>query len=497
MKLRLMVALIALGLAMASCIETPSGSPRSVETPGEWRNFRGPGSLPVGHDPGLPESWSTTENVEWVVDMPGSGWSSPIATGGRVFLTAVVSDGEMKAPQVGTDYSNEYVAELMTEGLSEDEVERRATLRDNELPHEVELRYLLLCLDLEIGEELWRRQLFAGRPPVGRHRKNSYTSATPVTDGESVYVYVANLGLWAFDLEGNEGWHTELRPFKVYLDFGTGASPAIWGDRLFIVNDNQDEQFVASFDTASGREIWRVGRDVGHPGAPERRSGWSTPFVWQNERGTELVTVGPYTAVSYDLEGEELWRLGRHSYVPIPSPFAYDGLLYVSSGVHGDDNRPITAIRPGARGDITLEGHATSSDYVVWHDRVAGTYQPTPVAYEGSIWVIYDRGIVARYDAKSGARRFRARLPRGAFAFTASPWAYNGKIFCLSEEGETYVLEAADELNVLRVNSLGEMVLASPAIVGDRLLIRTQTRLYSIRGGKRPPGAGGATESSS
>jgi len=456
-----------------------------------WPRFRGPDANPVSENESLPLAWSTTENVEWVVEVPGMGWSSPIVAGGRVFVTAATSEKEMKPPQKGTEYSNEYIAELMKEGLSQEEVMARVTARDMELPSEITLRYLLLAYDLETGRELWRRTLFEGPPPGGRHRKNSYTSETPVTDGESVFVYVGNLGLWAFSLDGEERWHTELESYPIYLDFGTGGSPALAGDLVVVLNDNQESQFLAAYDKRTGRQAWRAPRDLGPPGQPMRRSGWSTPFVWHEslvpELGsehaprTQIVAQGPYTVVSYDLEGQELWRMSRHSLLPAPSPFAYDGRLYLVSGVHGDDFRPIAAILPGAEGDLTLDEKATSSEHVLWYDRVAGTYIPTPVAYRGSLWVVYDKGILARYDAETGERLFRERIPGSAGAFSASPWAYRGRILAVDEEGTTFVFAAGDGYELLGENRLDEMVLASPALVGDRLLMRTRSKLYSIR----------------
>jgi hypothetical protein len=173
--------------------------------------------------------------------------------------------------------------------------------------------------------------------------------------------------------------------------------------------------------------------------------------------------------------------MSKHSLLPAPSPFAYDGRLYLVSGVHGDDFRPIAAILPGAKGDLTLDDKATSSEAVLWYDRVAGTYIPTPVAYAGSLWVVYDKGILARYVAATGERIFRERIPGSAGAFSASPWAYRGRILAVDEEGTTFVFAAGDSFELLGENRLEEMVLASPALVGDRLLMRTRSKLYSIR----------------
>jgi outer membrane protein assembly factor BamB len=370
---------------------------------------------------------------------------------------------------------------LLAKGLSEEEAIAKVTERDMELPDEIELEYLLIAYDLETGRELWRRNLFSGPPPGGRHRKNSFTSETPVTDGESVFVYIGNLGLWSFTLDGEPRWHRDLDSYQIYLDFGTGGSPALTDQDVVILNDNQESQFIAAYSKADGRERWRTFRDIGPPDQPMRRSGWSTPFVWRNEVRTEIVAQGPYTVISYDTNGVELWRMSRQSLLPAPTPFAYDGRLFLISGVQGDENRPIVAVRPGATGDLTLDDKKEKNDYVVWYDPRAGTYIPTPVPYRGSLWVLYDRGILARYGAANGELLFRGRIEGSAGAFTASPWAYRGKIFAVDEDGTTFVFEAGDELEQLHQNSLGEMVLASPALVGDRLLIRTKTRLYSIR----------------
>jgi outer membrane protein assembly factor BamB len=315
---------------------------------------------------------------------------------------------------------------------------------------------------------------------VGRHRKNSYTSETPVTDGEAIYVYVAFLGLYAFDFDGNELWHTPLEPRQVYLDFGGGASPALHDDRLFILNDNQENSFIAAFDKRSGEELWRTAREG--LGNDMMRSAWSTPFVWDNELRTEVVTVGPGWVISYDLAGNELWRMSRMSLMSIQSPFAWNGLLYVTSGQAGEPNKPIVAIRPGGAGDITPPEGNDSGEHVAWYNRVAGgTYLPTPVIYDAGLYVLGDNGIFAKYDPHTGERIYRSRIHPQARNFTASPWAYDGKIFVLNEEGDTFVIKAGDEFEFVGVNSLDEFSMATPAIAGDRLLIRTQSKLYSIR----------------
>jgi len=439
-----------------------------------WPQFRGPDSNPVGTDTRLAERWSKTENVEWAQEIPGRGWSSPIVTGGRIYLTTVTTDGKSKPPQTGTEYSNEYVAELQKQGLPMAEIIKRVTERDIELPHEVNLHYFLYCLNMKSGKVEWTKEFHTGHPPGGRHRKNSFVSETPVTDGKSIYVYVANLGLWAFDLKGKQIWTTPLEANPIYLDFGTGSSPALADNLLVILNDNEKQQFIAAFDKQTGKQVWRTNREFGPQG---RRSAWVTPFVWRHQLRTEIVTVGPGVLASYDLGGKELWRMSGMSGAPVPMPFAYDGLLYINGGRGG----LLVAIRPGAAGDISLKADETSNQYVAWSVARAGTYLPSPVAFEGAVYSLTETGILTRFDAKTGKQTYKTRIDPSATAFTTSPWAYNGKLFCLSEEGQTFVVSTGEEFKLLHVNALDDFTLASPALVGDRLLLRTEHRLYSIR----------------
>lgn len=442
-----------------------------------WPQFRGPDSNPVGTHAKLADRWSKTENVEWTQAIPGRGWSSPIVTGGKIYVTAATTEGKSKPPQIGTEYSNEYVAELQKQGLSMDKVIEKVTERDIELPKEVKLHYFLYCLNLKSGKVEWQKEFHAGHPPGGRHRKNSFTSESPVTDGKFVYLYIANLGLWAYDLKGKQVWTTPLEANPIYLDFGTGSSPALIGNLLVIVSDNEKQQYIAAFDKQTGKQVWRTNRSLGNKGM---QSGWVTPFVWKHALRTEIVTVGPMVAVSYDVNGKELWRLSGMCPAPIPMPFAYDGLLYIDGG----RGSSMFAVRPGAAGDISLAKGESANAQVVWSQPRAGTYLPSPLAYEGGIYTLTETGILTRFDAKTGKQTYKTRIDAKATAFTTSPWAYNGKLFCLSEEGQTFVIAAGETFKLLHVNELDEMAQATPAIVGERLLVRTETKLYSIRNKK-------------
>lgn len=453
-------------LLLASCVFAAEA---------EWPGFRGPSSNPFANNSKLPDKWSTTSNIEWTAAIPGLGWSSPIVAGSSIFLTTVNTDGKAKQPQKGTTYSNDYIAELTKQGYKEKELLDRLNARDFEMPDEVSLHYMLYSIDLDSGKVNWKREFYAGKPPGGRHRKNSFSSETPVTDGKRIYVYINNLGLFAYDLEGNKVWNTPLESFPTILDFGTASSPALVNDLVVVVNDNEKQQFIAAFNKNTGKQVWRTNRSI-HVQGSDRQTGWSSPFIWKNSERTEIVTVGPGIAISYDLEGKELWRIGGMSAMPIPSPFAYEGLLYLNGGT----NKAVAAIKPGASGDITTPDGAKLNDFVVWLQPKAGTYLPTELAYEGGLYVLSHTGILTRFDAKTGVQTYKSRVGQGG-DFTSSPWAYNGKVFCIDEDGKTYVIRAGEKFELLNENDLGEMALATPALIGDRLILRTANHLYSIR----------------
>jgi outer membrane protein assembly factor BamB len=334
----------------------------------------------------------------------------------------------------------------------------------------------VLCLDLESGKIVWERTAHEGKPAMPLHIKNTYASETPVTDGRRVYAYFGNLGIYTYDLEGNPGWSKRLEPHAIRAGWGTAASPALHDNRLYIQNDNQEKSYLAALDATTGEQLWQVDRD--------EQSNWSTPFVWKNDVRTEIVTNGTNRVRSYDLDGKTLWELSGMSSITIGTPFADNGLLYVSSGYVLDfRQRPIFAIRPGGEGDLTLPADRTSSPTIAWCQRGAAPYNPSTLVYRDRMYVLYDKGLFGCFDAKSGKEIYERRRISNGKAFTASPWACGGKVFCLDEYGETFVFDAGDEFKLLHTNVLVEddMCLATPAIVGDRLLIRTAERLYSIR----------------
>jgi outer membrane protein assembly factor BamB len=425
----------------------------SSAAPGQdnWPQFRGPTASGVSTNSGLPDTWSATDRVAWKTPIPGRGWSSPIVWGNRIFITTAIKEGGEPEPVKKGLYLG----------------------GDRPAPSDVH-RWMVYCLDLDTGKIVWEKEVHRGVPQHGYHLKNSPASETPVTDGERVYAYFGNVGLFCFDFEGKPLWSKRWESVPTRFGWGTAASPVLHGDRIYVVNDNDKQSFLVALDKKTGEQVWRVARD--------EKSNWATPFVWENAKRTEIITPGTGRVRSYGLDGQRLWELGGMSPITIPTPLAAHGLLYVTSGYVGDRRKPLFAIRPGAAGDISLEEGRVSNEYVAWCQKEAGPYNPSPIVYGDYLYVLYDMGLLACYNAKTGEEAYgKRRIEAKARAFTASPWAYDGKIFCLSEDGDTFVIRAGPAFELLGKNSLGELCMATPAIVRDGLIIRTESHVFRIK----------------
>ena len=469
-RIRLLIPLVL--LATAALPLAPNVPADTV-----WPQFRGTLGRGVSDINSLPTTWSATKNVAWRINIPGRGWSSPIVWGDQVIVTSTISPGAFKQPSTGI-FGNDYVAELERQGLSEADILAKLRARDIESTAEAgELEYVVFSCDVATGKTRWRQQAHRGAPFGGRHRKNTYASETPATDGERIYALFGNVGLFCYSMDGRLLWTHRIDPKPRYLDFGTAASPVVHDGRVYILDDNEVSSYVAALDAKSGALLWKTPRTAGNPFP---LSGWSTPFVWVNEKRTEIVAIGRATATSYDVNGRELWRLGGLTQAN-PTPTASDGLLYVATGSQGESNRPLFAIRPGASGDISLTNGAASNAFVAWYQPRASAYTSSPLVFGERVYAVNDNGVMAVFDAKTGREIYKARVGGVGNTFSASPWAHGGKVFCLSEDGDTFVLNPGDRYDEVAKNSLGEMSLATPAVTRDGLFIRTATALYRIR----------------
>ena len=416
----------------------------------DWPQFRGPGSTGVLDDPRIPETWSQTENVAWKTAIPGLGWSSPIIAHGRVYVTAVVSSKDGEAPKKGLYFGGE-----------------RPAPKD-------EHRAMVYAVDLKTGKMIWEREVWRGIPPFSRHLKNSFASETPAADNDHVYAYFGQLGLFCFDKAGKLMWSHKQESVNTRYGWGTASSPVLHEGRVYIVNDNDSKSYLLALDKKTGAVIWTVERD--------EKSNWATPYIWKHDKRSEIITPGTGKTRSYDLDGKLLWEFTGMSSIAIPTPFSKFGFLYVTSGYVGDQNRPVYVIKPGAKGDITLPKGETKSEAVEWYLPQAGPYNPSPIIYGDVYYTLLDRGFLTAHDARTGKEIYgKQRIDPNTTAFTASPWAANGKLFALSEDGDTYVLQTGPEFKVLGKNSVDELCMSTPAIADGNLILRTATKLMCIR----------------
>jgi outer membrane protein assembly factor BamB len=415
-----------------------------------WPQWRGPDGSGVAQGSGFPTAWTPDTNIAWKTAIPGRGHSSPSVWGDRIFLTTSI-EGPLvpgnKAPvHIGWDGKPGYVH---PDSVGAD--------------HAYTLK--VFAVDATSGKLLWERTAYEGPMYDDRHRKNTYASSTVATDGRLIYAFFESAGLYCYDVDGALKWKASLGGLAK-AGMGPGTSPILF-DRLVIVQcdlEMGEGSFIAALDRFTGREVWRRART-------NRRS-WATPLLVQAAGRTELVASGAESVIAYDPNtGRELWRADGVVSHPIPSAVSGHGLVIATAG---SQQKRAVAIRPGGSGDLT------GSDAVVWRYSKGTAYVPSPILYGDYVYLMTDKGLLTCLDAKTGALQYEGgRVPVPA-TFTASPVAYDGVILLTSEDGDSFVIRAGPRHEVVRTNSVGEPVYASPALARGRIYIRGEQHLFAI-----------------
>jgi outer membrane protein assembly factor BamB len=417
----------------------------------DWPSFRGPGAAGVADGQGLPIKWdvATGTNVAWKTAIPGAGHSSPVVSGGRVFVTTSV--GEQPASFVFGDEGG--IAPASDTG-------RHA--------------WRVLALGAKDGGVLWDREVFSAEPRAKRHVKGSYANSTPTVAGDTVVAILGSQGMVALDVaDGTVRWRVDLGTLNPGLfgdatsEWGYASSPVTDGRRVYVQVDRHEGSYLAAFDLASGQRLWTVERD--------ERPVWATPTLVEVGERRDLVVIGGYHTRGYDPEtGTERWRFADEAEVKTPTPFVADGLIILSGGYRG---RTMFALRRGAEGDVSLAGDETSGPFVAWTTEPGGPYTSTPVAYEGLLYSVRDEGIFQAHDLSNGSLVHRERTQT---THAASPVASDGRVYLAAEGGEVLVYRAGREPELLARNDMGEACMATPAIAGGALIVRTTGHVYSI-----------------
>lgn len=443
--LPLLVALIGTPAALA----IPPAADGAAPPEATWAHWRGPHGTGVAVSD-APLRWSDDENVRWQREIPGRGFSTPIAWGDRLFLTTAV-------PADGADAPAEEGGDSWHGGGG------AYGPRD----------YVVLCLDRNTGTTLWQRTATTATPHEGYHRNyGSFASASPVTDGERLVVSFGSNGLYAYDLDGARLWSFDPGvKMQMRAEFGEGTAPALHGDTVVQVYDHEGASFIAALDATSGAERWRRSRD--------EPSTWATPLITEHDGRVQVIASGTTRVRSYDLKtGEIIWECGGLGLNAIPVPMRIDDLVIVMSG-YRDAN--IMAVRLGGSGDIT------GTDRVVWSSQRGAAYTCSPVLADGLLYTTTDRGMLSCFDARTGTPHYvEQRLPRGT-SLKASPVAAGGRLYIADESGNVHIVKLGTQYELVRTNTLADaFFVSSPIVVDGSLYLRSREKLYCIGAASSP-----------
>jgi len=434
----------------------PRAARRRSPSWSRWPSFRGADASGVADRQNLPGSWRVDEaggRIRWVTAIPGLAHSSPIVWDDRLFVTSAITSEKSASFRPGLYGSGD---------ASQDRS-----------PH----RWMLYCVDRRSGQIRWRRVAASGKPEEKRHIKGTYANSTPATDGRHVVAFFGSHGVHAYGVDGEHLWSADLGRLDLGAydapdyEWGTASSPIIHEGLVFVQCDTQKDSFLVALDVETGKTVWKKERD--------ELPSWGTPTVCRGPKGDELVTNASNFIRAYEPRtGDELWRLGGSSKITAPTPILSDGLIVVASGRHPE--APIFVVRAGSRGDLTLGKGESSSEHIAWSRRKRGSYMPTPLIYRGLLYVLGNSGILDCYSLETGEEMYRQRIPHAGSGFSASPVASDGRVLLSSEDGDVFFVKAGKKYEALGRSSVGETLMASPAIAGGMLYVRSRGKLWAI-----------------
>lgn len=439
-------------IALVSGARPPS---RPEPGKGSWPSFRGTQASGFAEGQNLPDRWNVKsgENILWRTPLPGLAHSSPVVWGQRIFVTSAVS----------SDVNATFRPGLYGDGDASKDRSRH--------------RWMIYALDKRTGKIVWERVAHQGEPVDKRHIKSTYANATPATDGRIVVAWFGSQGVHAYDVKGRFLWQVDLGRVDLgaydipTFEWGPASSPIIWNDLVILQCDTQTDSFLLALDAATGKTVWKTAR--------EELPSWGTPTIATTANGPVLVTNASNFIRGYDPRtGKELWRLGHSSKITAPTPIFSDDLFVVASG-RGPE-RPIFVVRANARGDLTLPEGKTSSEAVAWSRTGRGSYMPTPLIYKGVLYVLANNGLFDAYNLRTGEEVYRQRLPVVGSGFSASPIAADGKIYLSNEDGEMLIIAAGDKFTHIATNSMGELLMATPALSDGVMYVRSSNSLFAI-----------------
>lgn len=417
-----------------------------------WPSFRGPNASGIAEGTNPPITWDAEkgQNVLWKTTIPGLSHSSPIVWGNQIFvITAISSDAKAS-----------FIAKDRGIGLANDDVKHT---------------WHLYSIDKQTGRVNWERKAYEGIPRTKRHVKATQANSTPVTDGRYVVALFGSEGLASYDTSGKLLWKQDLGVLNPGLwddkdsSWGHSSSPIIYRDLVIVQADGHKQSFIAAFNLKDGKQAWRVERN--------EITSWTTPTIYVGKNRTELIANGGRYIRGYDpLTGKELWRFSDNdTQVKMQAPLVAHDLIYITGGY--PPGRTMYAFRPGAVGDISLKAGEAKNDFIAWSLPNGSPYTPTPILYGDLFYVLADNGVLSAYEAKTGERIYQQRLPS---SFSASPVAADGRLYLSSEDGDIFVVKAGRQYELISKNTIGQPLMATPAISQGTLIVRGENTIYAL-----------------
>jgi outer membrane protein assembly factor BamB len=419
-----------------------AGSLAASAAPGDafWGQWRGPLNTGASQTAKPPTEWSESKNVQWKVEIPGRGTSTPVVWGDRVYV--------LTAAPVGVELSASH--------------DSRGT-KGQRVPH----RMMVMALDRKTGKTVWERTAREETPHEGHHQQfGTWASSSAVTDGEVIIASFESRGIYAYDMNGKQLWTTDLGDKRMRNEFGEGSTPALYKDKVFVVWDHQGESFIAALDRKSGKEVWRKNR--------EEIDSWATPLVVEHGGRAQVITGAQNRVRSYDTQtGEMVWEAAGLTANPIPSPVAADGMVFLMSGYRGNN---LKAVRlADAKGDIT------GTPALAWTLDRDTPYVPSPLLYDNVLYFLKgNTGVLTALDAKTGKPHYQLQRIEAVPNVFSSPVAADGKVFVLGQDGSAAVIKAGPAYEQLATNKLDDKFDASPALAGNEMYLRGYRYLYCV-----------------
>ena len=478
-----------------------------------WPTWRGTSLTGVVEGSKPPVNWSETENVKWKTEIPGSGLATPVIWKDQIFLVTAISKGGATSPapaQVNNDRRpaggpgqrgpgggggfnrEEILKRFDKDGDGQLNDEERAGMRasfggggrgqaerrtgggrpnrggprggGHPTPQQ-EHEFNVMAIDRHSGEVLWSRTSSSQTPHEGHHATNGFASASPVTDGEHLWVSFGSRGIYCYSLDGVKVWETDLGNIRSRGGFGEAVQPALAGNHLLITWDQEDQSYIVALDKGTGEEVWRKERD--------ERTSWTTPVIVEVDGAQQAIIAGSNKTRAYNPEnGDIIWEASGLTSNVIPTPVIGKGIVYVASGYQG---RAVQAIKLSSRGDVS------GTDNIIWSAAHSAPYVASPVLSKNRLYM--NKGNDAYFtcfDASTGEVLYQDESLEGIRGVYASPVAANGHIYIAGKEGATVVIKDSDTFEIVSVNTLDDPIDASPVIVGDQMFIRSHTHLYCL-----------------